>query len=124
MFYIDDVLLATWTFNSVDGVSIHDFDGVNYPLFVTENAYAVDYTLTGTFALSASQWNLFSEDDILNISWKNAPSVNPFVNIGGSDYVSYSLSGAVVSVDEPSVLAMLLFTFIVLSLTRKKRLAL
>jgi hypothetical protein len=95
-FYIDNVLLADWTF-STPGIS------------VTENYADYDYTLVGSLSISDTLWSTLSADNSLNISWQNSSQVNPYPSRGGADYLTYSLFGDPALVPEPASLALLGF---------------
>lgn len=109
-FYIDNILLADWTFNT-PGIS------------VSENYANYDYTLTGSVSISDALWSTFSADNNLNISWKNSSAVNPYPSQGGADYVTYSLHGDLVSVPEPATLALFGLGIAGIAFTRRKMLS-
>ena len=106
-FYIDNVLLADWTY-STPGIS------------VTENYANYDYTLIGSVSISDVLWGILSADNSLNISWKNSTAVNSYPIQGGADYVAYSLQGYPVSVPEPATLALFGFGLAGIGFTRRK----
>lgn len=108
-FFIDDVLLADWNFMtpSIDS---------------TENFRLFDYSLSSTIEITESQWDLFSSDGLLNISWQNGYGVNPYHynKFGGKDFVSFTLSASPVSVPEPSTLLLLGLGIAALGISRRR----
>lgn len=107
-FYIDDTLLADWSY-STSGIT------------VTENHFDYDYTLLGSVSISEALWNSFTLDNILNISWDNASSVNAYASQGGADYVTYSVQGDSISVPTPESLVLLGLGLFGLGMARRKK---
>lgn len=91
-FSIDNIELANWSYNTPD-------------IDVTVLNSVGDYILEGTIAISHSDWTQFTADNVLNISWATDETVTP-LNPIDRNYVSYTLRGDLVTVSEPSSLAL------------------
>ena len=95
-FFLDGVQLAHWS--STNGG----------PSSVVTNFADYDYTISGTIALTAAQWAQFAADNVLNVHWQNTSMVNPYADVGGADFVSFTVEGrnAAADVPEPASLAL------------------
>ena len=107
-FSIDGVNLLVWTW---------DTPGIT----VVSNVVNFDVTLSGTISISQLLWSTLASDDVLNFVWQNSRAVNPYPTEGGSDFVSFSLTGDVVETPEPSTLAILAIGLIGLGARRFKK---
>jgi hypothetical protein len=93
----------------IDGVQLTHWSSTNGgPSNVVTNVADYDYTLTGTIALTAAQWAQFAADNVLNVHWQNTSMVNPYADVGGADFVSFTIEGrnAAADVPEPASLAL------------------
>jgi len=82
-FFVDGYQGAHWSSTSVPaGVS------------VTQNIKDTDYTLSGSFTLTDSQWAALSADNLLTISWKNGADVDAYSSWSWSS-LSYNWLGSV-----------------------------
>ena len=114
--YIDGVELLNWCAGSNSSTSCPNV-GVTS---VTENSSAIDYTIIGGFAISDLLWSAFSSDSILNISWNNGRGVNNS-STGGSDFVTYSITGDVVEASSPAVISLFVLALAGFGFTRRNK---
>lgn len=109
-----DEFLEFW----LDGDSLGTFS------FLTSGSYwggtgdeSIDWILNFDVVISAAQWDVFSNDNSLTVSWSNSPAVGLFDNYHTS-YVNYSINGTPAEVPEPSTVA--IFALSLLGLASRK----
>jgi hypothetical protein len=96
-FYIDNIFITTWS-------------SATAPKSVT-NYEDYDYTLSGSVALTAAQWQTISSDNKMTVKWVNSSDVNAYNEsmYGGQDWVAFSVQGTqkpAAAVPEPASLAL------------------
>jgi hypothetical protein len=115
-FKIDGMELFNWCVGSTAATRCPN-TGVT---FTSTNSSAIDYTIIGSIQITKTIWDLVSADDILNISWENGSGVNNS-SLGGSDFVTYSISGDIVNASSPSVALLFMIAIAGFGVSRRHR---
>ena len=89
----------------INGNQAAHWSNTSYPtgVSVTENIQDKDYTLSGTFKLTDTQWAALSADNLLTISWQNGTDVDAYWSLfsGWLGSVSYTVAGTLMPSTNP-----------------------